>query len=96
MTLILTVSNHAAINAAKALVDRNVIGFKLGMSRSAFDIAVTIEPPELPEDMDINPMTEEFGWLIPPARLLSPAEQAINAQQTMLGKLLVDCRKRIA
>lgn len=95
MTVILTVNNHAAVNVAKAL-DRNVIGFKLGMSRSAFDIAVTIEPSELPEDTDINPMTEEFGWLTPPARLLSPAEQAIIAQQTMLGKLLVDCRKRIA
>jgi hypothetical protein len=40
ITVIVTVSNHAAINVAKALVDRNVIGFKLGMSGSAFDIAM--------------------------------------------------------
>jgi len=39
MTVILTISNHAAINVAKALMDRNIIGFKLTMSRSAFDIA---------------------------------------------------------
>jgi hypothetical protein len=37
--MILTVSNHATLNVAKALLDRNVIGFKLAMSRSAHDIA---------------------------------------------------------
>jgi hypothetical protein len=33
ITVIHTVSNHAVINVAKALVDRNVIGFKLGLTR---------------------------------------------------------------
>jgi len=39
ITVILTISNHAAINVAKALMDKNIIGFRLTMSRSAFDIA---------------------------------------------------------
>ena len=37
---LLTVSNHAAINVAKALFDRGVPGFELGMSRSGFDIGM--------------------------------------------------------
>jgi hypothetical protein len=55
----------------------------------------TLEFREIPEDVDVDPRAEEYGWFRLPNHFMTPGEQALVGMINVEAQLCMDSRKRL-
>jgi hypothetical protein len=55
----------------------------------------TLEFGDIPDDVNIDPRSEEFGWFRLPKNLMTLGEQALVGMINVEAQLAMDSRKRL-